>query len=272
MKVCNECNKEIKLRLIKGASWRTTCECPDINEFEPTTRATIVIPSRYPDIFGPCQKSIDKFAPKEKKILVRDGHSIESPQDWKTIQATETFCYARNVNLGMKEADGDVLLCNDDVLFTKPRTLETLQAILSRYPQIGIVSPHIDGKVGEYWQGHATDIVHYTDVRLCFVCVLIRKEVVEKVGLLDERFTGGYGYDDCDYCRRVVNAGYRLAVTGRTTVIHGHIDGDWSTSYRREPQTLNQLDKIAGQQYFDKWGDYSLECKPAQRLKASEEA
>lgn len=258
MKVCNECNKEIKLRLIKGASWRTTCECPDINEFEPTTRATIVIPSRYPDIFGPCQKSIDKFAPKEKKILVRDGHSIESPQDWKTIQATETFCYARNVNLGMKEADGDVLLCNDDVLFTKPRTLETLQAILSRYPQIGIVSPHIDGKVGEYWQGHATDIVHYTDVRLCFVCVLIRKEVVEKVGLLDERFTGGYGWDDVDFCLRVKNAGYKLAVTGRTTVVHGHVDKDWSTSYRREPQSMNAMDKVAAAQFFEKWGHNNL--------------
>ena len=46
---------------------------------------------------------------------------------------------------------------------------------------------------------------------LC-VCVLIRREVIEKVGMLDERYAG-YGYDDVDYCRRVFNAGYQFAVT-----------------------------------------------------------
>jgi hypothetical protein len=257
--VCTDCGEPSKLRRVDGAAWKVTCACPDFAAYVPEQRATIIVPSRYPDIFSKCRESIDKYAPEENKILVRDGHDIEPPVDWTTIQGPEgKFVYSRNVNLGIAQSTGDVLLCNDDVLFKHPGTLETMQNVMNKHPEIGILSPLIKGMVGEYWQGHTpeTQTVQYTDCRLCFVCVLIRREVIEKVGLLEE-FTG-YGWDDCDYCRRVVNAGYKLAVTGRAVVEHGHIDGKWSTSYRREPQTLDQLDKISVAEYRAKWGDDKL--------------
>ena len=259
MNVCPDCKETVRLRRIDGCAWKVRCACPDLADFEPKERATIIIPSRYPDIFSKCRESIDKYAPKENKILVRDGHDIEAPSGWTTIQGPESkFVYSRNINLGIAKSTGDVLLCNDDVLFKHTGTLEMMQNVMAKHPDVGILSPLIIGMVGEYWQGHTpeTQTIQYTECRLCFVCVLIRREVVDKVGLLQE-FTG-YGWDDCDYCRRVVNAGWKLAVTGRAKVEHGHVDGQWSTSYRREKMSMDAMDKISVSEYKQKWGDDSL--------------
>ena len=260
--VCEECGQAKTFRNTRDTIWRIACACGDFADFEPKERATIIVPSKFPDIFADCRASIDKFAPKEKKILVRDGHGIDAPAGWTTIQGPEEkFVYSRNINLGIAKSTGDVLLTNDDIRFLHPNTLEILQNVMHRYPEVGILSPLIKGDVGEYWQSHATRTLHLTQVRLCFVCVLIRREVLDKVGLLDERFSG-YGYDDVDYCRRIVNAGWKMGVTARAQVLHGHGNCHRSSSYnRQELGTIDALDKLAQQQYLEKWGDLSLECK-----------
>ena len=264
---CSECGEPARLRRVEGCAWKVICACPDFAAYQPQTRATIIVPSRYDDIFEGCKSSINKFAPSEKKVLVRDGDAIVPPEGWTTIQGpSEKFCYSRNVNLGAKSAPpgSDIFLCNDDVLFKHKGTLEIMQNVMNRYPDVGILSPLIIGQVGHYDQGHIaeTQTIQYTECRLCFVAVLIRREVWDKIGGLDERIgaNGSYGWDDCDACRRVVNAGYKLATTGRAKVQHGHIDGKWSTSFRRESSTMDQMDKIASKQYFDIWGDNDLGC------------
>lgn len=259
MNICDECREPFKLRNTKGNVWRRACACEDLTDFEPTQRATIIVPSRFPDIFEDCRDSINKFAPKENKILVRDGNSIVAPAGWQTIQGPDAkFVYSRNINLGIAASTGDVLLTNDDVRFTHTKTLEIMQNVMARNPEVGILSPLIKGDVGEYWQSHTTKALQYTDVRLCFVCVLIRRESLDKVGLLDEAFDG-YGYDDVDYCRRIKNAGYKLGVTAKATVIHGHGKDHRSASYnRQEYGTIDQLDKHAQEVFKAKWGDLNL--------------
>lgn len=255
---CEECSQPRKLRNTNGA-WRVRCACPDLTVFTPETRASIIVPSKFPDIFEDCRESLDRYAPKENKILVRDGHAITAPDNWKTIQGPDApFVYSRNINLGIIESTGDVLLTNDDVQFTHSHTLEIMQNVMAQHPEVGILSPLIKGDVGEYWQSHATKLLHYTEVRLCFVCVLIKREVIDKVGLLDEKFVG-YGGDDVDYCRRVVDAGWKLGVTGRAVVKHGHGENKRSSSYnRQELGTIDNLDKIAMDYYESKWGDRSI--------------
>lgn len=259
---CKDCGEAKKLRNIKGNSWRVACACIHLYEFEPKERATIIVPAKHQDIFADCQASINKFAPKENKILVRDNGDVITPSaPWKTIQGVEPFVYSRNINLGIRESTGDVLLTNDDVRFTHPRTLEVMQAVLDKHPDVGILSPLIKGDVGEYWQSHATDTLHYTEVRLCFVCVLVRRELIDKIGLLDEKFVG-YGGEDVDYCRRAVDAGYKLGVTAKAIVNHGHGSDRRSASFNRfGAGAIERLDKVAMDYYEEKWGDRSLVCK-----------
>ena len=49
---------------------------------------------------------------------------------------------------------------------------------------------------------------------LGFFCVLLRREVYEKVGEMDEQFGVGY-FEDTDYCCRVARAGLRTALRPR---------------------------------------------------------
>ena len=261
---CPECNESKKLRNTRGNIWRVACACGDFADFEPSVRASIIVPSKFPDIFAECRDTINKFAPKEKKILVRDGNAIEPPANWQTIQGPQgKFVYSRNVNLGIVASTGDVLLCNDDVRLLRPNTLEILQNVMSQHPEVGILSPLTQGDVGEFWQSHATKTLQLTQVRLCFVCVLIKREVIDKIGLLDETIgaNGGYGWDDVDFCKRTVNAGWKLGVTARATVKHGYGNDRRSASYNRVPNAYTTGDAISQKQYFAKWGELSLECK-----------
>ena len=51
-----------------------------------------------------------------------------------------------------------------------------------------------------------------------FACALIRREVLEKVGVLDERYY--LYYDDVDYCRLARNAGWRVKYFPDSHVVH----------------------------------------------------
>ncbi len=215
---------------------------------------TIIVPSKYPEIFESCRASLNQFALDTDKILVRDGHDIIDPFGWTTIQTEGPFVYSRNVNLGIKQTSGNVLLTNDDVQFVSPDTVEAMEKILATHADIGILSPKIDGGVGNIDQSDVNRPICYTQQRLAFVCVLIRREVIDKIGLLDEKFTG-YGWDDVDYCRRAVLAGWRLAVTADAIVKHGHGKNKASASFARAPIDWNSSISY----YKGKWGDARFE-------------
>jgi O-antigen biosynthesis protein len=61
------------------------------------------------------------------------------------------------------------------------------------------------------------DILKVTGM-MAFFCVAFRKEVIGKIGYLDERFI--MGGDDDDYCRRLEKAGLSLALLLNTYVVH----------------------------------------------------
>ncbi len=53
---------------------------------------------------------------------------------------------------------------------------------------------------------------------LGFFCVLLRREVYEKVGEMDEQFGVGF-FEDTDYCYRAARAGYQL-LCARDAFVH----------------------------------------------------
>lgn len=56
---------------------------------------------------------------------------------------------------------------------------------------------------------------------VAFFCTLFRKEVFNEVGFLDSSYGVGYGDDD-DFCRRIYDCGYKVAVSIGTYVFHNH--------------------------------------------------
>jgi hypothetical protein len=189
---------------------------------------TVVVLGKYSDIFEGCRKSLDRFAPGLKKILVRDGHDISSPPGWLTIQGPQKFSMAGNANIGWRAVtEGDILYMGDDARINS--SFDKLIEVADMDLKIGILSPKIVGGVGNPIQKHPGPFLHYTKM-LCFVCVLIRRAVIDKVGYLNERFVK-YGYDDDDYSRRTLKAGFALAATSVMSV--NHLDGQ---TFRRNYQ------------------------------------
>lgn len=56
---------------------------------------------------------------------------------------------------------------------------------------------------------------------LAFFCTMFRSSVWQEIGLLNEVFGIGFGDDD-DYCERIHNAGYDLALVQDLIIPHDH--------------------------------------------------
>jgi GT2 family glycosyltransferase len=105
----------------------------------------------------------------------------------------------------------------------------------------------LDGFAWEHAKQHAGEL-HEVD-RLIGFCLLIKREVINEIGLLDERFGIG-NYEDDDYCRRARNAGWRLVVAREAFIHHfGH------RTFAAAGVDLNSLLIRNRQVYDEKWAE-----------------
>jgi len=193
-------------------------------------KVTIVVLAKYKEIFQGFVESVEKIAPNFQKVLVADGTEVlevlealpaKAKSTWTVIPGPEKFAMAGNGNLGLKAvpSDSDILYVGDDVRFLHEKTVERLQEYAYREPTIGILSPRLLGRASNALANPSADITFIRPMEMWFPCVYIKRELIEKIGYLDERFND-FGSDDLDYCIRAQIAGYKLAATSFVTVQH----------------------------------------------------
>lgn len=104
------------------------------------------------------------------------------------------------------------------------------------------------------WRAAFRDRVHYSEC-LGFFCCLFDARVFENVGLLDEQFFPG-GFEDNDYCMRILRAGLRMAVA-RHVFLHHY--GSASFARLPMPDRLKSIRDNLGRferKYGIKWVDW----------------
>jgi hypothetical protein len=199
---------------------------------------TICVLSKYKDIFTPFWDSVKKFVDSSiPVIIVTDGNEIPylftekqglgGRNNYSVINGPEKFSMAGNGNLALKAVpkDHDILYVGDDVRFLEENTIEVLQQEAYKAPTVGILSPKIVGRGSPSQTNPSTSggmdstLFLVRPIEMWFPCVYIKRELIEKIGYLDEQFSD-FGCDDFDYCIRTLLAGYQLAVTNRVSVQH----------------------------------------------------
>ncbi|WFR64756.1 glycosyltransferase family 2 protein [Paenibacillus amylolyticus] len=222
-----------------------------------------------------CVSSIEKHTPAPFEIIVVDNASKDGTAKAmlrkggmvRVAALDQNRGFAGGVNHGLMMARGrHIVVLNNDTLVT-PGWLDNMMACLASDPKIGVVGPvtnYIGGdqqievpyrELEEMWPFAAThnrpnaDKHRITD-RLVGFCWLFSRELLERVGYLDEGYAVG-NYEDDDWIIRVKLAGYQLAVAGDAFIHHF---GSVSMKALGE-QDFAVVNKDNEQFYNQKWGD-----------------
>lgn len=233
---------------------------------------SIVIPScNGLPLLVSCLESIREYTDSPYEIIVVDNGSKDGTLEYCRkkkhifISLPSNVGYPIACNLGMSAASGDqILLLNNDVIVSHGWLNNMLEALYSE-KNIGIVGPVTNNVSGiQQVNCEYRDIQQFQEIaskwnapdrskwkmveRIVGVCFLFRRELMDTIGLLDERFTPGH-YEDDDYCLRARSHGFKLVVCGDVLVHH-----EGSASFKEHfPDGWQNLINRNHQQFIDKW-------------------
>lgn len=181
------------------------------------------------------------------EVIVVDNASVDGSADLvaerypqvRLIRNAQNLGFAGGCNIGLKTAHGDIfILLNEDTV-VQPGWLQALVKALQR-PEVGVVGCKIlypDGKTIQhaggwiewplglahhYGQGEEDNgqwdeprqVEYVTGAAMAF-----RRDVLERVGPLDEEFWPAY-FEDVDFCFRVREAGFEVWYMPEAVVLH----------------------------------------------------
>jgi GT2 family glycosyltransferase len=203
----------------------------------------------------------------------------------KLIRSQHNGGYAYGNNLALSRASGTaVLLLNPDTLMPRggiAALLERLQA----HPEAGIVGPkllrpngsmhlacrrsfptpsvafyrfsglsHLFAKSPRFGRYNLTFVNPDVPIEVdsvCGACLLVRREVLERVGLLDERFFM-YG-EDLDWCLRTRRAGWTVRYEPGIIVQHQHGAASRKRALRTTFHFFRAMDLFYRKHYVDRY-------------------
>ncbi|MBU3179280.1 glycosyltransferase [Clostridium estertheticum] len=221
-----------------------------------------------------CVDSIRKYTKENTyEIIVVDNNSTDGTREWlreqndiKSILNDENLGFPKGCNIGIAAAgkENDILLLNNDTLVT-PRWMDNLKACLYSDEKIGATAsitnncsnyqsvsvPYIDVKdmIPFAEENNISNPNKWEEkVRLVAFCMLIRRDVLNKIGLMDERFSPG-NFEDDDFCMRIIEAGYKMMLCN-DSFIHHFGSSSFSKDYTKFSNVLSTNRK----KLEDKWG------------------
>jgi GT2 family glycosyltransferase/glycosyltransferase involved in cell wall biosynthesis len=177
--------------------------------------------------------------------------------------------FSANTNRGIRASDGDrdIVVLNSDIE-ALPSWLECLQYAAHRYADIGIVGAQLqypDGRIQFGGTIRNRDAPEWFDHRYRFkpsdwgpagqtspalavtgACMYVRRQVIERIGLLDERYP--MAYEDVDWCLRAWQAGFRVLYFPTARLVH-HESVTRGTDVGERERTSQRL-------FWERWSDF----------------
>ena len=207
--------------------------------------AIVILSYNLLDYTKQCIESIRKSTlESSREIIIIDNASSDGSVEWlktqkdiKLVLNTENKGFPAGCNQGIKEADSDsdIFLLNNDTILT-PNALFWLRMGLYENENVGAtgsVSNYVANgqQIMKEWE-NVQEILDFSDKNnvplkypyeeklfLIGFAYLIKRSVLNKVGLLDEIFSPGNS-EDVDYGLRVLQAGYKNVLCRNSFILH----------------------------------------------------
>jgi len=233
------------------------------------TICDIIIPIwDQPALTRRCLEAIGRNTRTPYRLLLIDNGSAEDTQSYLRglasdpawngvlIRNEENLGFIRAINQGLRTSQAPyVCMLNNDIVVTEG-WLERMVEFAEAYPEAGLVNPEQNHDPGKPMPGDLEAFARsrvqgrgkWMELDHCTGgCLLIKREVIQKVGVLDEAYGAGY-FEDNDYSRRAQQAGYRCLRLLDTYVWHDLGATFKKKKNRREDQEKNQA------LYHSRWG------------------
>lgn len=223
-----------------------------------------------------CLESVHRHTPEPHEVIVVDNGSADGTAEWlrerqkahgnlRVITNRDNRGFAAGNNLGLAVAHGGrIVLLNNDTAVTDG-WLSGMERVLARHPECGLVGPmsnYVSGpqlvanvpyRALEEMERFATEwACDHSGSRPCArivgFCWLMRREVLDAIGGLDERFGTG-NFEDDDYCLRAAQAGWHARIADGVFVHH-----TGSRTFRSE--RIDYAESVKGNFaiFREKWG------------------
>lgn len=211
--------------------------CPTFNN---TTTFSNFVSSFFKNTMEPWRLIIVNNGDLELRFTTNDPRLV-------LLKAPKNLGWMGGVNAGVQWALANnpakfIGWINDDVQIIE-QDCGWLTKMLAAFQKegVGAVGP-ISNAIMGYQSFNYIGLPPYIEAsRLSGMCFITKREVIEKVGFLDETLPGG---DDLDYSIRVRAAGYKLCICRRTFLFHHYastgkrVHGDYWDS-REHSEAIN---------------------------------
>lgn len=192
------------------------------------------------------------------EVIIVDNHSKDGSVEQLTnlfghnkrirvIQSFRNLGFAKANNLAYENSSGQYLLLLNPDTEIMEGSLPTMISYLQEHPEVGVLGPKLlnpDGTLQpsvrrfpgiwsslvvfsgmhrfirpkKYLMGDFTyDKVAEVD-QVMGAALMTRREIVEKLGLFDDKFW--LWYEEVDYCKRVKKAGSRVVFLPQASIVH----------------------------------------------------
>lgn len=189
-----------------------------------------------------CIERINCFASPNERLIIVDNGSDKETADFlascdseftnieiEVFRLEDNQGFVGGTNFGLKHSNAPyICMISNDVLVTSSWIEEMLNVARSD-DKIGIVGPNSNNyncyprdkeTIDDFSEFLKQNSVPVSFVHYCVgFCMLLKRELIEKIGYLDDIYSPGY-FEDNDYCRRAAAAGFRSALAMRAYAWH----------------------------------------------------